>query len=322
MAGQRLMVGIAGKEADADARRLIEDYRVGGVILFSRNLGEPDQVRGLCSDLAQCAREAGLPPLFIAVDQEGGQVARLAPPFTQFPGNPFIRSREQAEQFAKDCAADLLWAGFNMNMAPVLDVPLVADSIMADRAFSPDPGRVSELGTAVIEGLQRRGVLAVAKHFPGIGRTTLDSHVDLPTCQATAKELKEDLLPFAAAVAQGVAGVMLSHIVYPALDETWPASMSPAIARDLLRDKMGYNGLVLTDDLDMGAIARHFDVETAADQALAADVDLVLICKPGPSIGRVHEHMARALEDDPMLVSAAQKSMERMAQARKRFTRT
>ena len=209
MAGQRLMVGFEGTEMSADLKYMIRELRVGGVILFSGNILEPEQVSHLCISIQTCARECGQPPLFIAVDQEGGVVARFKKPFTEFPGNPFMTGVADADQFAETTARELKDIGINMNMAPVLDVAFDPEqSIMADRSFGADPQWVSLLGGAVIQGLQQSGIMAVAKHFPGIGRTTLDSHRDLPVLDADSAILeKSDLLPFAAAfVSAGISG--------------------------------------------------------------------------------------------------------------------
>jgi beta-N-acetylhexosaminidase len=168
-----------------------------------------------------------------------------------------------------------------MNLAPVVDVaPQGIDSIMAGRAFGSDPRGVARLGGTVIDGLQSRRILAVAKHFPGIGRTTLDSHRDRPVLDADLAALEAfDLVPFRAAVDRAVAGIMLAHILYTRLDPKWPASLSPRIARDLLRKRLGFKGIVMTDDLEMGAIERHYGFDAAVRQVLKADIDIVLICR-------------------------------------------
>jgi len=288
LAGQRLMLGFDGTTLNADLKNLITTFKVGGLILFTRNIESPDQLRRLCSDVQDYAADCGQPPLFIAIDQEGGQVARLKAPFTEFPETPPLNSSAAADSFARITAAELKEMGINMNMAPVMDVndPQV-DSIMVKRAFSHDPDLVSEIGVAVINGLQVHQVMAVAKHFPGIGRTTLDSHLDQPVLEAGPEKLATDLIPFSAAIANQVAGIMLSHIVYKALDPDLPASLSARIAHDLLRSRMGYECLVLTDDLDMGAIGNHYDIDTSVACILKAGVDLILVChkKPGPGAG-------------------------------------
>jgi len=321
LAGQRLMVGFDGTDFNANLNFLIKDLKVGGLILFAGNLAAPDQIADLCRAVQDCAKTHGQPPLFIAIDQEGGQVARLQAPFTQFSGNPFMKHEQDALHFAEVTAEELKQVGINMNMAPVLDVaPENLDSIMAKRSFGADPAWVARLGIKVIEHLQANNIMAVAKHFPGIGRTVLDSHLDLPVMEDNLSGLEQfDLIPFEAAIQQGVCGLMLSHIFYPKLDPQWPASLSSPIADDLLRKRMGFDGLVLTDDLDMGAIAKHFDIRTSMLQILAADIDLALICHKGPNIEAACEIILQQITDAPAMKDKAMKSAERIMRAKRKY---
>lgn len=304
LAGQRLMVGFEGQSFNDDLRELIGDLFVGGLILFAPNIADPDQLQHLCQDSQAFAARCGQPPLIIAVDQEGGPVARLkAPHFTEFPGNPSMRDEDDARAFARTTALELSTAGINMDMAPVMDVaPEDFSGIMADRVFGSHPEHVARMGTALIETLQAGGVMAVAKHFPGIGRTTIDSHLDLPTFRNDLAAMEPiDLPPFRAAIDHQVAGVMLSHILYEKIDPQWPSSLSPVIARDLLRRKMNYQGVTMTDDLDMGAIVRHFDIRTVIRQVVAAEIDLALICHKGPRIQEGWDEMLAQTRQYPDL---------------------
>lgn len=323
LAGQRLMIGFEGTGLSAELRRLVRRLRIGGVILFRRNLECPAQIRALCAEIQDFARAVGLPPLFIAVDQEGGRVARLPEPFTRFDGNPKMACVADARRFAAITARELFHAGFNMNMAPVLDVsPADIDSVMADRAFGSDPAWVARLGSEVIAGLQQKRIMAVAKHFPGIGRTVADSHLDLPTLDTDLAGLEAfDLVPFREAVASGVDGMMLSHIRYRGLDEKWPASLSVRVTRDLLRGQLGFGGAVLTDDLDMGAIANHFDIETAAEQVLRAEVDIALICHSREKMEKAFERMSAVMAASDKLRAAAHTSCRRLLQLKAKYTR-
>ncbi len=321
LASQRLMIGFDGTRLDRDLRWLIESVNVGGVVLFSRNLTHPDQIRQLTQDLQACARECGLPPLFIAIDQEGGTVARLKPPFTQFPGNPHMKDPADAARFAEITAAELAGIGVNMNFAPVMDVAFEgAGSVMAARAFGQDPAWVSLMGKTVIEGLQHRRIMAVAKHFPGIGRTQLDSHLDLPRLEIEPDVLMEtDIVPFQAAVSSRVAGMMLSHILYPSLDDQWPASLSRAIAKDLLRDRIGFDGVVMTDDLDMGAIENHYDMETVIPQIMAADIDMAMICHRSPKIDAAYRALLAYLKESKENRERGVDSVRRILALKERF---
>jgi beta-N-acetylhexosaminidase len=319
LAGQRLMLGFDGTGFNTDLEKIIQTFQAGGIILFRQNIRSPDQVAQLCADVQAFAASCGQPPLFIAVDQEGGVVSRLPRPFTQFAGNPHVRSRQEAEAFARITAAELRDAGINMNMAPVLDVVSEkTDSIMQDRAFQGDAKAVATLGTAMVRTMQAGGIMAVAKHFPGIGRTVLDSHHHLPVLDADLATLEaSDLIPFEAAVRADVTGIMLSHIICPRLDPKWQASLSEAIAKDLVRNVMGFDGLVLTDDLDMKAI--DHDMATCMARVLLCDIDLALICHQGPNIQAAVEALVRLLESDTRLQDMGNRSLKRMYQYKEKY---
>jgi beta-N-acetylhexosaminidase len=320
-AGQRLMVGFDGSDLNVELKFLIGTLKVGGIILFSRNLIDPDQIKNLCVSMQAYARSVGQPPLLIAVDQEGGKVARLKEPFTRFPGNPAMKGIEDAVFFARTTARELSGVGINMNLAPVMDVaPENINSVMADRAFSNDPGWVSALGCAVIEHLQAEKIMAVAKHFPGIGRTVLDSHYELPDLDIDMDAAQGfDLLPFKAAIEQDVAGIMLSHIRYKGIDPDWPASMSKIIADDLLRRQMGYGGVVMTDDLDMGAIQKHYDLKTAVGRTLSADIDMALICHAGPDIENAFKAILDFQARSNSIKAKGMKSLERIIKLKVKY---
>ncbi|MBU4185612.1 MAG: beta-N-acetylhexosaminidase, partial [Proteobacteria bacterium] len=304
-----------------DLKFLIDKIKAGGIILFSRNIVNPDQIKDLCMSVQKYAVKCGQPPLFISIDQEGGQVARLKEPFTQFPGNPSIKDEEDARHFAEINASELKNVGINMNMAPVLDVAFEGiKSIMKERSFGHDPEWVSKLGVKVIERFQRNGIMAVAKHFPGIGRTVLDSHIEMPTLDFDLNVLKSiDLLPFDGAIKNDVAGIMLSHILYNKIDNKWPASLSIKIAKDLLRDDMGFNGIVMTDDLDMGAIKRKYDIKTIIKQILSADIDIALICRKGPNIEIAYEKILKELKDSKNIKAKGKESVKRILKTKEKY---
>jgi beta-N-acetylhexosaminidase len=319
MAGQRLMLGFDGTALNPELKFLIRELKAGGIILFKPNIESPDQLTQLCSDAQACAADAGQPPLFIAIDQEGGVVARLKHPFTEFAGNPHIHTTADAEHFARLTAQELSQAGINMNMAPVMDVaPVGGDSIMQERSFKGDADLVSKLGTCVIKTLQDKKIMAVAKHFPGIGRTRKDSHFFLPRLDIDFDTLRSsDMKPFEAARDADVSGIMLSHIFYPQLDDTWQASLSPYIAGELLREQLGYGGLVLTDDLDMKAI--QHDMKTCIRQVMAARIDLALICHKGPNIEIAWEEICHLLASNPQLFALGKASMDRILGVKKKY---
>lgn len=313
-AGQRIMAGFDGTAMNKDLEFLIDRLKVGGLILFSRNLETPQQIRTLCADCQAFAEKCGQPPLFISIDQEGGSVARLKPPFTQFKGNAFIKKPKDAAAFAHITAKELSDIGVNMNMAPVLDIAHdTAASIMAGRSFGSDAHLVSHLGGVVIDTFQESRIMSVAKHFPGIGRTVLDSHLDLPDLDTDPQDLEtSDFIPFEHAIKHRVSGIMLSHIRYTKIDPVWPASISPAIVKGLLRDRMGYDGLVMTDDLDMGAIKKHHPIKTVIEKLLEADVDMPLICHKGPDIQDACYHMINLCKKNPKLDRMCERSVKRI----------
>jgi len=285
MIGQLFMAGLPGPQLDKGTEDLIRDYHLGGVILFSRNVENPVQVARLCEDLQKMAMGCHGFPLFLAVDQEGGRVARLREPFTVFQGNRAIgmdgHPIKMATEFGRVTAREMKMVGLNMDLAPVLDVQKgELEKHLEGRLFGEDPDVVARLGRRVIRALQKNGIMAVAKHFPGLGRADLDPHLNLPRISMAREDIETDNLPpFRAAIEEGVSAVMTSHAIYTALDPDHPATLSPAVLGRLLREKMGFDGLIITDDLEMGAIAEHFGVAEGAVDALDAGADILLICK-------------------------------------------
>jgi beta-N-acetylhexosaminidase len=321
LAGQRLMAGFDGTQLNENLRFLIKNLKIGGIILFRRNLISPDQIRELCLVAQGYAVSCGQPPLLIAIDQEGGQVARLEEPFTTFPGNPSMKSKEDAANFARITAAELKNLGINMNMAPVMDVPPKNfKSVIGKRAFGNNPEWVAEMGSTVITHLQKNMIMAVAKHFPGIGRTSLDSHLDAPFLDTQLSEMEStDLLPFKAAINCKAAGIMLSHIRYTLIDPDRPASLSRMIAKDLLRDQMGYNGIILTDDLDMGAIKKYFTIQESIRNIINAEIDIALICHQGPDISTAFEEIRELIHSSSSIKTQCIESCRRMAKLKNAF---
>jgi len=283
--GQLFMIGLPGPEMDQETAALIREHNPGGVILFSRNIEDPVQVARLCRDLQKTAKDSEGIPLFLAIDQEGGPVARLKEPFTTFPGNTAIGGAAdpegKAEEFARVTAQEMKLVGLNMDMAPVVDVQRgELEKHLVGRTFGEDPKVVARLGNTVIRTMQKEGVMAVAKHFPGLGLASTDPHFDLPKIDARLEEIEGvNLPPFKAAIDEGVSAIMTSHALYPALDSNRPATLSSVVLTDLLRKKMRFEGLIISDDLEMGAIANTWGVAEGAAEAFAAGSDVLLICK-------------------------------------------
>jgi len=318
-AGPLFMVGLPGPRVDEAARKLVRELRVGGVILFARNLEGPEQVWELTRDLQQEALAAGDLPLLIAVDQEGGAVQRLKEPFTRIPAardlGAFSTPAEVAA-LSRTVARELALVGINLNLAPVLDVARQPACPQWGRSYGSEPERVAAFGEAAIRGFLTGGVLPAAKHFPGLGDTTVDSHQVLPSAQDPDPERTTDLLPFRRAVASGVPVIMTAHLKVPAWDGQ-TATMSPVALKDWLRRLLGFEGVIITDDLEMGAIAGAAAVPMAACRALAAGADLLLICSPGEAAWEA----AALLSRDQALHQSGADSKRRLKRLREKVLR-
>ena len=288
---QLFVIGFDGTGYGFGLREMVEKYGVGGVIFFARNVESPAQVARLTNELQASARKAGSPGLLISIDQEGGRVARLTADkgFTEFPGAMALSAtaRDVAEaaknvrRAASSLAVEMRAVGINADFAPDLDVNNnPANPVIGIRSFSSDPARAAALGAACIEGLQGEGVLAFGKHFPGHGDTGTDSHVELPIVNHPRARLEAvEFVPFRAAIAAGVAGIMSAHVSFPTIDDTpgLPGTLSPKVLGGLLRDELHFDGLVVTDSLEMGALTHGgFPTPVAASRALRAGADLLL----------------------------------------------
>ncbi|VBB42631.1 Glycosyl hydrolase family 3 N-terminal domain protein [uncultured Desulfatiglans sp.] len=326
--GRLFMAGLPGTTLDSDTKALIREAALGGIILFARNIEGPEQLAALTNDLQTAALESQGTPLFIAVDQEGGRVARLQAPFSVFPGNEAIgrspQPEEAARAFARTTAREMRLVGLNMDLAPVVDVRRgEAEKHLAGRTFGEDPNQVGRLGSLVIRELQANGVMAVAKHFPGLGRTGRDPHLQLPTIPLSLAEMEAvSLPPFAAGIAAGVSGIMSSHAVYPALDEGTPATLSPAVLTGLLRERMGFEGLIITDDLEMGAITGSWGVDAAAERAFAAGADILLICRNQQRVIQAIDAVQAALLEGRLSMERLHASNRRIEAAKERYLKT
>lgn len=279
------MTGMPGTILDDDTEAIIRDYSPAGVILFSRNIEDPLQLARLCRDLQAAAMKYHGMPLFISVDQEGGRVARLKSPFTIFPGNEVMGNDEnpleRAKEFGHVTASEMKVVGLNMDLAPVLDVRKgETEKHLIGRTFSDNQGLTAKMGAVVIKTLQSHGIMAVAKHFPGLGRAGKDPHFHLPVIKSDRTYIEKiNLPPFRSAIRAGVSGIMTSHALYPSLDQENPATLSPVILGALLRGKMRFRGLIITDDLEMGAITAQHNVAQGALNSFLAGADILLICK-------------------------------------------
>jgi beta-N-acetylhexosaminidase len=326
LAGERVMVGFEGFEPSADLRRLLREFRVGGVILFARNVDGPEQLAELVRELQSLARDAGHDlPLLVAVDQEGGRVQRLRAPWTLWPPLRALGrggSEEVARQVGAALAAELSSCGIRLDFAPVVDVDTnPANPVIGDRSFGDDPERVGRLGAAMIRGLQEGGVAACAKHFPGHGDTGVDSHLELPVVDHSLSRLRDvELRPFRAAVEAEVATIMTAHVLVRDLDPGVPATLSARIIGELLRGELKFPGVVVADDLEMGAIAKAWPAGDAAVRAARAGCDLLPVCKAPDAQAAAVEGLVRALEAEELRWKDAEDSLARVRRLKERFT--
>jgi len=283
--GQVFMFGFPGKSPEG-ACTLIKTLKPGGIIYFARNCGTVKEVAALSAQLQNWARDsaAGI-PLFIAADQEGGIVARLTQDIPVMPGPMSLSaaaskgSANLIEQASRAMAIQLRSAGINVNLAPVLDVNDNPENpVIGIRSFGEDPGLVAKYGALATKGFIQGGVIAVGKHFPGHGNTSVDSHLDLPVLPHSMERLGScELVPFTTAINQGIPAIMSAHIVFQAIDSQKPATLSRAVLKGLLRDTLGFQGLIMTDCLEMNAISKHPGTARGAVEALKAGCDLLLV---------------------------------------------
>ena len=311
--GQLLMIGIHGKTLNDDAKFMLNEYRVGGIILFDRNMESKDQVKSLITDINKTGKSAGLTPLFIGIDQEGGAVARMedqlikVPPAEELGKEPI----EQAVSLAKQSGTELKDLGFNINFAPVADLGLTYG-----RSFSTNPDDVVRYASAVGKAYDEAGLWYSYKHFPGIGKTDVDLHADTSVVPVSKENLlNEDTKVFVDLIKQSKTNtyaIMVSHAMYPQIDADHPSSLSKAIITDWLRKDMGYNGVVVTDDMDMGALAKHYTFGDMAVQSILAGSDILLVCHE-------YEHMQEAYNGLMKAVKDGRISKERLDESVKRI---
>jgi len=301
--GSLLVVGFDGPRLTESCQNFLEQWELGGVILFKRNIESLEQVQALNESIYETAQVTPI----VSVDHEGGRVFRLPEPFTDFPPMACLGERcaqeqitELAQEVGRAFGTELRAAGFNLDYAPVLDVDSNPDNpIIGDRAFGKDPEQVAQVALEFLKGLQETGVLGCGKHFPGHGDTTEDSHLTLPKVEKTLEELEAgELIPFRQAVQHNIPLLMTAHVVYSALDPDWPATLSDEILNGLLHQKLGFVGLVASDDLFMKGISEKWPVEEAAERFLKVGGDLLLLCHQESVQRRIAAHLVHRAEKD------------------------
>jgi beta-N-acetylhexosaminidase len=313
--GQLLVAGFSGTRLPGDLATRLGEGRIGGVILFQRNIEDPPQLRRLIAEIRDAAPDDA--PVLVSIDQEGGRVQRLREPWTEWP--PMRRLGEIDDldlttQVAQALARELSDLGIHLDYAPVVDVDTNPDNpVIGDRSFSRQPEIVSRHAACFVRAIQQARVAACAKHFPGHGDTITDSHHELPRLPHDLSRLREvELPPFRAAIEAGVAAIMTAHVLFSAIDPRRPATLAPEVIA-ILRDELAYDGLVISDDFEMKALSQHARPDDLVTLALSAGVDAMLVCEDA----ELREIVLRRLERMPD--HAVERSIDRMIDLKRRF---
>lgn len=323
--GQLFTIGISGHTLTPDEVKFITQNDIGGVILFDRNIKDPEQLHTLCTQIQNLRHnQPSKLPLFISIDMEGGRVLRLKAPFTKWPALAKIgqlNSTSVAFQFAHSMGDELRAVGINLDFAPCVDIfTNPQNKVIGDRSLSSDAETVSRLASALVRGYIKAHVLPCAKHFPGHGNTLVDSHDDLPVEEADLALLQErELQPFKKVFRARLDMVMTAHIRFSKIDSVWPVTLSEKFLKDILRNDLRYRGLVISDDLDMKALSKNYDVKEIPVRALKAGCDLLLYCNNPSSPPLGLEAVRKALASDSDLSKQAQQSLVKLTELKKEF---
>ena len=310
-AGKFFVLGFDGATIPASLKRVCARHGLAGVVLFDRNIESPEQLKRLTRELQSLSDDGSL---IVAIDQEGGRFQRLKPPvFPAFPPACEIEI-ESALALGRRMGQQLAQLGINVDLAPVLDVNTnPRNPIIGERSFGSDPQHVVRVGKLFVKGLQDKGVVACGKHFPGHGDTDQDSHLTLPVVDHPIERLRAvELVPFRALIEAGLQCLMTAHVLYPALDTQHPATFSEMILGNLLREELGFQGLIITDDMGMAGSLSQADVPEACVQAFAAGCDLLLVCEHHDRHERIIEALGEAIDRSAALQERAGQSLERL----------
>lgn len=299
--GQLVIVGLDGYELNDNAASMLRDYKVGGFIVYGTNVKDSAQLLSLINTLKQ-ANDGKAIPLFMSVDQEGGRIDRMPPEIKRFPTNKDIGLKDDGAlslKIGKTIAEEIKAFGFNLDFAPVLDINSNPNNpVIGDRSFGPTEEVVSKLGVQTMKGLQSGGVIPVVKHFPGHGDTSVDSHIGLPVVTHNLNRLRGfELLPFKSAIRNKADAVLIAHILLPEIDPDNPATFSKTIITGLLRNELGFGGVVITDDMTMGAIMQNYGISDAAVKSVNAGSDIILVAHDYAMQVKVIEALRQAAAD-------------------------
>ena len=321
--GQLVIVGADGYEINAHVEELIKEYHVGGFVLFKKNIKDARQLLDLLNALKE-TNAVNKIPLFLSVDEEGGSISRMPDEFMKMPTSQQIgeiNSKSLSYQVGSIIGEELESFGFNMDFAPVLDINSNPDNpVIGDRAFGANENVVKELGIQTMEGLRSQNIIPVVKHFPGHGDTSVDSHVGLPRVNHDIDRLKNfELVPFAAGIKKEVEAVMVAHILLPKIDPNYPASFSRTIITDILRTDMKYDGVVVTDDMTMGAVLNNYEIGTAAVESIKAGSDIVLVCHGYENEKTVPKAIKQAVESGAIPQERIDQSVYRILRLKQKY---
>ena len=320
--GQRLVTGFPGTALTPELVQVVKEYKIGNIILFRENIASADQLRTLCADLQTLIRSETGHDAFIMIDQEGGAVTRLPESCINVPGSMALAATGDPETTylaGKLTGEELRSLGVNFNLAPSVDVNCnPANPIIGVRSYGDTPATVAKYAAGMIRGLQDGGVLCLAKHFPGHGDTSLDSHLTLPCVDKPRDELERmELAPFRAAIADGVPAIMTAHILFPALDDSGvPATMSRRIMTGLLREKLGFGGIIISDCMEMDAIKKFYGTVNGVLAAMKAGVDLVFVSQTPALAAEAMQNARRAAENGELDLAELDVSVQRLLEAK------
>lgn len=322
-AGQLLIVGFKGTFLNDRTKSYINDLKVGGLILFDRNIESKGQIIGLVEEIKGSNAEEDI-PLFLCIDEEGGSISRLPKEYRRLP-DPFqigeTNDVDIAFQFGQLLGNRVKGLGLNLNFAPVLDIHSNPDNpVIGKRAYGTNPERVSDIGLEVANGIRNSSIIPAVKHFPGHGDTSTDSHLELPIIDKSLEELRNfELIPFEDAIENNIEMIMMAHILLPSLDKDYPATLSKKIVHDLLRDEMGYEGVIVSDDMTMGAIVNNFTLEDACIDFLKAGGDILLVCHGEDNPRIVFDKIIDAVEIGELSMEEIDEKVYRILELKDRY---
>lgn len=318
--GQLLIVGFEGRELDDNTREYIEDIGVGGLIFFARNIESKEQVSSLVEDINNMSNI----PLFLAIDEEGGIVSRLPQDYKRLPDSIDIGNTKDIDlafDYGELLGNRVRSLGLNLNFAPVMDIHSnPSNPVIGKRAFGTTAEIVSEMGISVAKGIGNTNVIPSIKHFPGHGDTSTDSHIELPIINKSLDDIRDfELIPFKNAIEEGIEMIMSAHILIPSIDEEYPATLSHKILGDLLRDELGYEGVIVSDDMTMGAIVNNYSLEEASIDFLQAGGDIILVCHGLDNPRLVFDKIMYSIENGELTKEEIDSKVYRILELKNRY---